>query len=148
MKSISQTIFFAVLSIVSTFANASDVRAKLSLAMELKEGETTIGKPRIIVVSGEQGSIAVGSNPAATAIEPGQQYDYRIAVLPTLEATGELLTAYDVTVITPLSDKGASNIRTVKLKIKQMPGEAITIKIPGGDGEQPLNLKVKTDIVS
>ena len=148
MKSILQTIFFAVLTIVSTFANASDVRAKLSLAMELKEGETTIGKPRIIVVSGEQGNIAVGANPAATATEPGQQYEYRIAVLPELEATGELLTAYDVTVITPASDSGTSNIRTVKVKIKQMPGEAITIKIPGGDGQQSVNLKVKTDIVS
>ena len=148
MKLISQTVFVFLLAIVSTFANASDVRAKLSLAMELKEGETTIGKPRIIVVSGEQGSIVVGSSIAATTAEPRQQYDYRIAVLPTLEATGELLTAYDVTVITPLSDKGASNIRTVKLKIKQMPGEAITIQIPGRDGEHPVNLKVKTDIVS
>ena len=148
MKSILQTIFFAVLTIVSTSANASDVRAKLSLAMELKEGETTIGKPRIIVVSGEQGSIVVGSSIAAMTAEPRQQYDYRIAVLPTLEATGELLTAYDVTVITPASDSGTSNTRVVKVKIKQMPGEAITIQIPGRDGEQPVDLKVKTDIVS
>ena len=146
MKSISQTVFFAIFTVISTFANASDVGAKLSLAMELKDGETTIGTPRIIVVSGEQGNIAV--SPKTTVTEPRQQRDYRIAASPSLGAMGELVTAYEVTVISPASDSVAANTRTMKMKIKQKLGETIILQVPGANGEQPLQLTVKTDIVS
>ena len=146
MKAISRAVFFALLVIASTFVHASDVGTKLFLAMELKDGETTIGTPKIVVVSGEQGSIAIGSN--TTVTEPRQQRDYRIAVLPTLEATGELLTTYEVTVITPASDSVAANTRNMKMRIKQKPGETIMLQVPSANGQPPLHLTVKIDIVS
>ncbi len=148
MKSISQAVFYALLVIASTFAHAADDGSKLFLTMELKDGETTIGTPKIVVVSGEKGSIAVGSKSVSAATGVLQQRDYRIDVMPALEATGELLTSYEVTIISPASDGGASNTRTMKMKIKQKPGETIMLQVPGANGEQPLQLTVKTDIVS
>ncbi len=148
MKSISQAVFFALLGISSAFAQPSEVGTKLLLAMELKDGETTIGAPKIVVVSGEKASIVVGSKSVSAATGALLQQNYKIDVMPALEANGELLTSYEVTVISPASNGDASNTRTVKMKIKQKPGETVMLQVPATNGEPPMNLTVKTDIVS
>ena len=145
MKPMLQTALVIFLVSFNSFASAADAATTLSLAMELKEGETVVGTPRIFVIAGERASIRVGSKVSSAGADNNAQHGWQVDVVPTLTALGEVLTSVNVK-FSASTPGGITQTRSVSVETKQQLGEAVMIQIPGGSGDPPLSLKVRADV--
>ena len=128
----------------SVYAAQSD--PKLSLSIELKEGDTVVAKPRLIVIAGERASVEVGGKGATGNAEPLDKRQWRVEVTPVLEGTDQVSTKINFKTIWVAAD-GVKRDRSMNMKTVQKLGEAMLLVIPANDVDPALSLTIKTDIV-
>lgn len=145
MKTLWQTALGILLVSLNSLVSAADRQPTLLLTMEVKEGEMLVGSPKLSVTAGKRASLRIGTAAAGTELAVADGWS--IDALPTLAPTGEVLTSFQVK-YSVSSAGGSVRTRNLAVETKQMPGETITIQIPGEDGEPPLSLHVKADIVA
>ena len=128
----------------SVYAAQSDT--KLSLSIELKEGDTVIAKPRLIVIAGERASVEVGGKGASGNAEPVDGRQWWVEVTPVLEGTDQVSTKINFKSIGVAAD-GIKRGRSMITKTVQKLGEAMLLVMPADDVDPALSLTIKTDIV-
>lgn len=143
MKSSLQSVFVILLLTFSSFASATDMGTRLLLSMELKEGETIVSKPKLIVLNGKRASVEVGS----AGTNPFSQMGWKIEVMPMLANADDLITNFNIKV-SALGADGISQTRSMSVETKQSLGKEVLIQLPGADGQQPLSLSLKTDLAT
>ena len=136
-----------MLATFGSLSYASDAGTKLSLSMELMEGDTVVGKPRIVVMTGRHASIEIGSVPAAVGATPAAQLGWKVDIMPMMASASEVRTSLDVK-FTAASESGVTNTRSLSVDTRQALGKTIVIQIPGSEGQQPLSLSLKTDLAT
>ena len=129
----------------SVYAAQSDT--KLSLSIELKEGDTVVAKPRLIVIAGERASVEVGGKGATGNAAPVDGRQWRVEVTPVLEGADQVSTEINFKSNWVAAD-GIKRDRSMTTKTLQKLGEAMFIVMPATDIEPALSLTIKTDIVA
>ena len=145
MKPMLQTALLIFLVSCNSFASATNSATTLSLAMELKEGETIVGAPRMFVIAGERASIRVGSKVSSAGVDNNVQDGWQVDVVPTLTPLGEVLTSVNVR-FSESAPGGVTNTRTLAVETRQKLGEDVVLHIPDGSGDRSLSVKIKADI--
>ena len=146
MKSFMQSTAIIFIATFGSLACA-DTGTKLSLSIELKEGETVVSKPRLIVLNGRHAGIEVGAVPVAGGTSSPNPLGWKIDILPTMANAEEVQTKFDIRV-TSASSEGLASTRSMSVETRQSLGKTISIQIPGADGQQPLSLSLRTDLAA
>ena len=128
-------------------ASASDTRTKLSVAMELKQGETVVGSPRVIVIDGERATVELGARTSGENAGCAYPRGWWIEITPKLEAPGEVTTSISFKSFTVSADCVPSS-RTKSMKTAQKLGAAILLMMPASNYDPELLLSIKTDFIA
>lgn len=142
-----KTALIVLLATASSLVCASDAGTKLSLSMELMEGETVVGKPRLVVMTGRHARVEIGAVPLPAGTNAATQLGWQVDVVPMMASPDEVKTSLDIT-FTAAGDGGVTSTRSMSVDTRQKLGKTIVIQIPGTEGQQPLSLSLKTDLAT
>ena len=147
MKSLPLTMLVIVLFSVMPSATAIESSSKLSVSMELKEGETIVGTPRVIVVNGERATVELGSKFGAGNTDCAYPRGWWVDVTPMLEEPGQVSTKVTFKSFQVTADCVPSS-RNMTMKIMQKLGEPILLQMPANNFDPLLALTIKTDVIA
>jgi membrane-associated protease RseP (regulator of RpoE activity) len=115
--------------------------------MELMEGETVVGKPRLVVMTGRQARVEIGAVPAPAGTSAATQLGWQVDVTSMMDSPDVVKTSLDIK-FTAAGDGGVTSTRSMSVDTRQMLGKTVVIYIPGSEGQQPLSLSLKTDLAT